>query len=253
MTRRSSSREGGRIEPSPGVSIRAPRYSTGARAPSPHRQGSPMTLTAKPPAAPPAGGDDAPAAASAARPATRTPRTWVRGGGLSTLVFLAPMLFVFIVFSWSPIVQSVIMSLQETNLLDAADWVGLDNFVHVLERSAARHGDREHPLLRAARAALRVPAADLRGGAHERGATRQGVLLRARLPARRGPAGRGGAAVEGLLRRRARRACSTRSSAGSASRRSRGCSRRRPRCRRSCSRRRGRPPAARSSSTSPRC
>ena len=57
-------------------------------------------------------------------------RTWARGGGLSTLVFLLPMLFVFIIFSWSPIVQSVVMSLQKTNLIETS-WVGLDNFQHV--------------------------------------------------------------------------------------------------------------------------
>jgi multiple sugar transport system permease protein len=92
-----------------------------------------MTLTAKPPAAAPPGDEStgaAAASASSSRP--RSLRTWVRGGGLSTLVFLAPMLFVFTVFSWSPIVQSVIMSLQETNLLDPPTWVGLDNFARVL-------------------------------------------------------------------------------------------------------------------------
>ena len=73
-----------------------------------------------------------PPAASARPSRKRTLRTWVRGGGLSTLVFLAPMLLVFTVFSWSPIVRSVVMSLQETNLLDAPTWVGLDNFVRVL-------------------------------------------------------------------------------------------------------------------------
>lgn len=91
-----------------------------------------MTLTAKPPAATPPADEPTPAAASARPTRRRTPRTWVRGGGLSTLAFLTPMLIVFTVFSWSPIVQSVIMSLQETNLLDAPTWVGLDNFVHVL-------------------------------------------------------------------------------------------------------------------------
>lgn len=58
--------------------------------------------------------------------------TWLRGGGLWNLAFLVPMLVVFGVFSWGPIVQSVIMSFQETNLIDAAEWVGLDNFVRVL-------------------------------------------------------------------------------------------------------------------------
>jgi multiple sugar transport system permease protein len=56
----------------------------------------------------------------------------VRGGGLSTLVFLAPMLLVFTVFSWGPIVQSVVMSFQKTNLVTPATFVGIDNFVKVL-------------------------------------------------------------------------------------------------------------------------
>lgn len=92
-----------------------------------------MTLTAKPPAAPPAGDDSVPPAASGRPTRKRNLRSWVRGGGLSTLVFLAPMLFVFTVFSWSPIVRSLIMSFQETNLLDPPTWVGLDNFVRVLD------------------------------------------------------------------------------------------------------------------------
>ncbi|MDF1478834.1 sugar ABC transporter permease [Leifsonia sp. H3M29-4] len=61
----------------------------------------------------------------------RTPATWLRGGGLSNLVFLAPMIIVFGVFSWSPIIQSFIMSFQKTNLITSS-WVGLDNFVNVL-------------------------------------------------------------------------------------------------------------------------
>jgi multiple sugar transport system permease protein len=62
----------------------------------------------------------------------RSPRTWVRGGGLSTLVFLLPLLVVFGLFSWGPIVGSVVMSLQQTNLVTAAEFVGLDNFTAVL-------------------------------------------------------------------------------------------------------------------------
>jgi multiple sugar transport system permease protein len=62
----------------------------------------------------------------------RTPVTWVRGGGLGTVLFLLPMLVVFGVFSWSPIVQAVVMSFQETNLVTDATFVGLDNFRAVL-------------------------------------------------------------------------------------------------------------------------
>src|SRR6266516_7793679 len=64
--------------------------------------------------------------------ARRTPGTWVRGGGLQTLLFLLPMLFVFGAFSWYPIVRTAIMSLQHTNLVQPATWVGLDNFRAVL-------------------------------------------------------------------------------------------------------------------------
>lgn len=68
-----------------------------------------------------------------ARPARsrRTPATWVRRGGLSTLVFALPVLVVFGLFSWLPIGRAVVMSLQETNLVTTA-WVGLENFRTVL-------------------------------------------------------------------------------------------------------------------------
>ena len=56
---------------------------------------------------------------------------WVRGGGLSTLVFLAPMLVIFGVFSWGPIVRAAVMSLHDTNLVSTT-FVGLDNFARVL-------------------------------------------------------------------------------------------------------------------------
>ena len=78
-------------------------------------------------------------AATEARPqrlrssvSARTPTTWVRRGGLSTVVFALPLLVIFGVFSWWPIVRAVIMSFQETNLTDAPTWVGLDNFAAVL-------------------------------------------------------------------------------------------------------------------------
>ncbi|MFT4280847.1 carbohydrate ABC transporter permease [Microbacterium sp.] len=78
---------------------------------------------------------DRPATASAPPPPERRPRrtplTWLRGGGLTNLLFVLPMLFVFLFFSWSPIVQSVIMSLQKTNLI-VSEWVGIDNYAAVL-------------------------------------------------------------------------------------------------------------------------
>jgi multiple sugar transport system permease protein len=62
-----------------------------------------------------------------------SPASWVRGGGLSTLVFLLPTLAVFAVFSWGPIAQAVVMSFQETNLVGPAEFVGLENFERVLD------------------------------------------------------------------------------------------------------------------------
>src|SRR5882757_11406075 len=62
----------------------------------------------------------------------RSPATWVRGGGLSTLLFLLPTLLIFGAFSWYPIVRTVIMSLQHTNLVQAPTWVGFDNFSKVI-------------------------------------------------------------------------------------------------------------------------
>ncbi len=74
--------------------------------------------------------DSAPPPPPERRP-RRTPLTWLRGGGLTNLLFVLPMLFVFLFFSWSPIVQSVIMSLQKTNLI-VSEWVGIDNYAAVL-------------------------------------------------------------------------------------------------------------------------
>jgi multiple sugar transport system permease protein len=62
----------------------------------------------------------------------RNPGTWVRRGGLSAVVFALPMLFIFGLFSWWPIVRAVIMSFQTTNLVSAPKWVGWENFQYVL-------------------------------------------------------------------------------------------------------------------------
>ena len=61
-----------------------------------------------------------------------TPASWVRRGGLATAAFALPMVLVFGVFSWYPILRSVVMAFQKTNLTGTATWVGLDNFVWVL-------------------------------------------------------------------------------------------------------------------------
>jgi len=53
-------------------------------------------------------------------------------GGLPALLFLAPMLIIFGVFSWLPIGQAFVMSVQETNLVTEPTFVGLDNFAQVL-------------------------------------------------------------------------------------------------------------------------
>ena len=53
-------------------------------------------------------------------------------GGLGTLVFLTPMLVVFGLFAWLPIVRAVVMSVQETNLVSEPTFVGLNNFARVL-------------------------------------------------------------------------------------------------------------------------
>jgi multiple sugar transport system permease protein len=58
----------------------------------------------------------------------RTPLTWVRSGGLTTVLFLLPLLVVFGAFSWYPIVRTAVMSFQHTNLVQAPTWVGFSNF-----------------------------------------------------------------------------------------------------------------------------
>jgi multiple sugar transport system permease protein len=59
--------------------------------------------------------------------ARRTPITWARDGGLTTLLFALPLLLIFGVFSWYPIVRLVVMSFQHTNLF-VTSWVGFQNF-----------------------------------------------------------------------------------------------------------------------------
>ena len=63
---------------------------------------------------------------------TPSPVRWVRRGGPGTLMFLLPLLLSFGLFSWYPIVRSVVMSLQTTNLVTPPVFVGFDNFSRVL-------------------------------------------------------------------------------------------------------------------------
>ena len=62
----------------------------------------------------------------------RRRRIRVSRDGLSTLVFLLPLLLIFGAFSWYPILRSLVMSVQETNLISTPTFVGLDNFARVV-------------------------------------------------------------------------------------------------------------------------
>ena len=78
---------------------------------------------------------DSPARLAVAPSGTRKrrgPLGWVSRDGLSSLLFLLPMLVIFGFFAWFPIVRDVVMSLQRTNLVDTPKFVGLDNFAAVL-------------------------------------------------------------------------------------------------------------------------
>jgi len=61
----------------------------------------------------------------------RSVRSWVKRGGLSALVLVLPLVLVFGVFSWFPIVRAAVMSFQTTNLISDPVWVGLHNFQRV--------------------------------------------------------------------------------------------------------------------------
>lgn len=82
-------------------------------------------------AAPPRIKTPAPARERASRP-RRTPLRWARRGGLAPVLFLLPALFVFGLFAWLPIGKSALMSFQQTNLVTAPEFVGLDNYRTVL-------------------------------------------------------------------------------------------------------------------------
>jgi multiple sugar transport system permease protein len=61
-----------------------------------------------------------------------SPVGWVRSGGLTAVLFALPMLVIFTAFSWYPIVRLVVLSFQQTNLIDPPTWVGLNNFRDVI-------------------------------------------------------------------------------------------------------------------------
>ena len=56
----------------------------------------------------------------------------VTRAGLSTFAFLVPLLLIFGLFAWFPIVRAFVMSVQDTNLVSAATFVGFENFQRVL-------------------------------------------------------------------------------------------------------------------------
>ncbi|MEQ4717972.1 sugar ABC transporter permease [Nonomuraea sp. B19D2] len=51
---------------------------------------------------------------------------------LAGWLFLLPLIATFGCFAWWPIVRSVVLSFQSTNLVDAPTWVGMDNFANLL-------------------------------------------------------------------------------------------------------------------------
>ncbi|WP_329366470.1 sugar ABC transporter permease [Streptomyces sp. NBC_00669] len=68
-----------------------------------------------------------PAEGAAGRPARRRGGTAARRQ-FTAWLFLLPAVLVFGLFAWWPIVRSLLLSFQRTNLVDPAVWVGFDNF-----------------------------------------------------------------------------------------------------------------------------
>ncbi|GAA5196429.1 sugar ABC transporter permease [Microbacterium jejuense] len=67
-----------------------------------------------------------------AQPPLQRLTRWVRGGGITTFLFFVPLLFTFGYFAWWPILRSLVLAMQKTNLVTEPTWVGLDNFQRVL-------------------------------------------------------------------------------------------------------------------------
>lgn len=55
---------------------------------------------------------------------------------LTALAVALPAILVFALFSWGPILLGAQMSLQKTNFVGPAEWVGLENFAYVLSDPA---------------------------------------------------------------------------------------------------------------------
>src|ERR1043165_1364080 len=62
----------------------------------------------------------------------RRARVRLTRDGLGTVLFLLPLLAVFGLFAWFPAIRAAVMSVQETNLVSAPTWVGLESFGRVL-------------------------------------------------------------------------------------------------------------------------
>ncbi|MBD3942099.1 sugar ABC transporter permease [Microbacterium sp. NEAU-LLC] len=67
-----------------------------------------------------------------AQPPLQRLTRWVRGGGITTFLFFVPLLFTFGYFAWWPILRSLLLAMQKTNLVTEPTWVGFDNFQRVL-------------------------------------------------------------------------------------------------------------------------
>ncbi len=68
------------------------------------------------------------APAAAPKPPVRRGRAAGVRRELVGVLFLLPALVVFGLFSWWPILRGLLISFQQTNLVDPATWVGLENF-----------------------------------------------------------------------------------------------------------------------------
>ncbi|GAA3113346.1 multiple sugar transport system permease protein [Kribbella aluminosa] len=59
-------------------------------------------------------------------------RRWFRSTEPAAIIFAVPVVLCFVYFSWGPIVRGLLLSFQRTNLVQAPQWVGLDNLSYVL-------------------------------------------------------------------------------------------------------------------------